>query len=571
MEVGGEESEASDSGEESGGESAPSTPSSALLLGGAGKRVTRSSTGTGGHVVWPSLADVNTRARRLVSAWLKLQRREESRLAHLRRETEKKEREAEALRRREQKKAELALKWSKREEQDFLRVISSFGVEFDRAKNKYNWTRFRQLANLSKKSDERLSLYLQDFRQMCERVMRRKKIRRGLSGMRVEPVTEERAARCLQKIDLISAVREEILPHPRFDELLQLCEVSFEVPQWWLPREHDQSLLVGVAKHGLSRSDQLIYNDPELSFKETVPQTALFDPTSNQVVLPDDASSGSEGEEGESGVKVRPTSSNPVPLGWPKEKAILIRMTRIVYAFRNGVWPKPMEGLDLFVPTFTPDQASSSESESSDSDSGSELLELLPPDVGGHHQQKSPLLDVEGDRDFEIEKSQGLKLTLKKSTPKVSREDDLKLVVTIPLVKLTFPSRQGLKKIPKKRPAERSALSPPSDAKRHRKQGSPAASSKIIVVDPTTISSCSELTGQERVGVINRNTQDKLPLNHSPMLKNLRLWLDGHPHFNVEPQWGALVREWGALRPHQHHRILPVGAPLSPPLDPVLS
>ena len=125
---------------------------------------------------------------------------------------------------------------------------------------------------------------------------------------------------------------------------------------------------------------------------------------SSAVVLPDDASSGSEGEEGESGVKVRPTSSNPVPLGWPKEKAILIRMTRIVYAFRNGVWPKPMEGLDLFVPTFTPDQASSSESESSDSDSGSELLELLPPDVGDHHQQKSPLLDVEGDRDFEIEK-----------------------------------------------------------------------------------------------------------------------------------------------------------------------
>ena len=35
----------------------------------------------------------------------------------------------------------------------------------------------------------------------------------GLSGMRVEPVTEERAARCLQKIDLISAVREEVSPH----------------------------------------------------------------------------------------------------------------------------------------------------------------------------------------------------------------------------------------------------------------------------------------------------------------------------------------------------------------------
>ena len=26
----------------------------------------------------------------------------------------------------------------------------------------------------------------------------------------------------------------------------------------------------------------------------------------------------------------------------------MIRLTRIVYAFRNHVWPKPMEGLDLF-------------------------------------------------------------------------------------------------------------------------------------------------------------------------------------------------------------------------------
>jgi hypothetical protein len=28
------------------------------------------------------------------------------------------------------------------------------------------------------------------------------------------------------------------------------------------------------------------------------------------------------------------------------------------------------------------------------------------------------------------------------------------------------------------------------------------------------------------------------------MLKNLRMWLDGHPHFNVEAAWGPLVVEW---------------------------
>ena len=35
-------------------------------------------------------------------------------------------------------------------------------------------------------------------------------------------------------------------------------------------------------RHGLFRSDQLIYGDPDLCFKQTVPQTALFDPTTNQ-------------------------------------------------------------------------------------------------------------------------------------------------------------------------------------------------------------------------------------------------------------------------------------------------
>jgi len=41
-------------------------------------------------------------------------------------------------------------RWSKREEQDFVRVISFFGVIFNPKANKYNWTRFRydQQSNL---------------------------------------------------------------------------------------------------------------------------------------------------------------------------------------------------------------------------------------------------------------------------------------------------------------------------------------------------------------------------------------------------------------------------------------
>ena len=74
-------------------------------------------------------------------------------------------------------------RWSKREEQDFARVISFFGVEFNNKINKYDWIKFRQLGNLSKKSDERLTLYLHDFKQMCWRVLKKKKVKIGKCGI----------------------------------------------------------------------------------------------------------------------------------------------------------------------------------------------------------------------------------------------------------------------------------------------------------------------------------------------------------------------------------------------------
>lgn len=39
----------------------------------------------------------------------------------------------------------------------------------------------RQLANLGKKSDDRLTLYFHDFKEMCRRVIRKKRPKIGLS------------------------------------------------------------------------------------------------------------------------------------------------------------------------------------------------------------------------------------------------------------------------------------------------------------------------------------------------------------------------------------------------------
>lgn len=66
--------------------------------------------------------------------------------------------------------------------------------------------------------------------------------------MYVEPITDERANRCLARIDLLCQVREQILWHPKLEERLKLCQSSPDMPEWWVPGEHDKDLLIGAAK-----------------------------------------------------------------------------------------------------------------------------------------------------------------------------------------------------------------------------------------------------------------------------------------------------------------------------------
>ena len=115
-----------------------------------------------------------------------------------------------------------------------------------------------------------------------------------------------------------------------------------------------------------------------------------------------------------------------------QEKAIAIRITRIVYAFRNCVWPKPMEGLDLFNPTISEESSDDSslsdmDTEGGRSDSDFEVVTTRSKRKAGltlhlsTHAGKGKLgagaaaanekmVDVVGDgdqkkrRDFEIEK-----------------------------------------------------------------------------------------------------------------------------------------------------------------------
>lgn len=50
-------------------------------------------------------------------------------------------------------------RWTRREEADFYRVVSTFGVVFDTKRQKFDWTQFRAFARLDKKTDESLEKY----------------------------------------------------------------------------------------------------------------------------------------------------------------------------------------------------------------------------------------------------------------------------------------------------------------------------------------------------------------------------------------------------------------------------
>ncbi|XP_032220278.1 chromodomain-helicase-DNA-binding protein 8 isoform X2 [Nematostella vectensis] len=227
---------------------------------------------------WPGASDLNTRLRRLINGYQRVYKKQELKKAAQEKERERKERFEEAIRQKEQKKLEMAQKWSKREEVDFYRTVSTFGVEFDEKEGRYDWSRFRRQARLDKKNDERLEQYLHDFMAMCRRVCGRPRDDEGDRGLNVEPISEERANRCLYRIQLLNKIREEVLQHKDLDERLKLCQPSSDFPDWWICGVHDKDLLRGVSKHGLVRTDYHVLNDPELCFAEILTKLAASQP-----------------------------------------------------------------------------------------------------------------------------------------------------------------------------------------------------------------------------------------------------------------------------------------------------
>lgn len=226
-----------------------------------------------GQLYWPNTSTLTTRLRRLITAYQRSYKRQQMRQEALMKTDRRRRRPREEVRALEAEReaiiSEKRQKWTRREEADFYRVVSTFGVIFDPVKQQFDWNQFRAFARLDKKSDESLGKYFSCFVAMCRRVCRMPAKPEDeppdLASL-IEPITEERASRTLYRIELLRKIREQVLHHPQLSDRLKLCQPSLDLPEWWECGRHDRDLLVGAAKHGVSRTDYHILNDPELSF-----------------------------------------------------------------------------------------------------------------------------------------------------------------------------------------------------------------------------------------------------------------------------------------------------------------
>uniref|UniRef100_A0A8C8SFP0 Chromodomain helicase DNA binding protein 8 n=1 Tax=Pelusios castaneus TaxID=367368 RepID=A0A8C8SFP0_9SAUR len=223
-----------------------------------------------GQLFWPPGSVLTARLRRLITAYQRSYKREQLKMEAAERGDRRRQRCEAACKLKEMVRREKQQRWTRREQSDFYRVVSSFGVEYDPDMLRFHWGRFRALARLGRKTDESLTKYFHGFVAMCRQVCRLPPAASDESPdptLFIEPISEERASRTLYRVDLLRRLREQVLCHPLLQERLALCQPPGpELPSWWECGQHDGELLRGAARHGLSQTDATIMQDPDFSF-----------------------------------------------------------------------------------------------------------------------------------------------------------------------------------------------------------------------------------------------------------------------------------------------------------------
>ena len=194
------------------------------------------------HLIWPSIGDLGMRVRKIIALFMRQQRSAQTEIYKRQQLIEKQRAKLEL----QQEKAKAKEKdFTKKDKQDFTRVLMSYGVEYDPEDlEKRVWTRFKELAFL-KKSDEVLDEYYTKIFDLCKEVVEKGDIARkehgekddagetevGDKNLKFNPysfkierdgevMAYDKAKRLLRRIELLRMLREQVLPHPELEERL---------------------------------------------------------------------------------------------------------------------------------------------------------------------------------------------------------------------------------------------------------------------------------------------------------------------------------------------------------------
>uniref|UniRef100_A0A8C2EJJ6 Chromodomain helicase DNA binding protein 8 n=1 Tax=Cyprinus carpio TaxID=7962 RepID=A0A8C2EJJ6_CYPCA len=314
---------------------------------------------------WPTSSSLTARLRRLITAYQRSYRREQLKMEAAEKGDRRRRRCEQATKLKEIARQERQQRWTRREECDFYRVVSTFGVErikkeadaSEGDEHHMDWNRFRSFARLDKKTDESLTRYFKCFMSMCRKVCHLRPARGDESqdlSQSLAPITVERASRTLYRVGLLCRLREHVLPHPSLEERLSLAPPSSDLPSWWSIPQHDHELLLGAARHGISRTELSIFPDSQYSFSQTRQDylqnqqaqaasqihalSQSQDPTTIKEESLDDESrilSFTPSQEG-----APPESlTDPLRVDWPKDRVLINRISNLCSLVLTGHWP----------------------------------------------------------------------------------------------------------------------------------------------------------------------------------------------------------------------------------------
>uniref|UniRef100_A0A8C9VFQ9 Chromodomain helicase DNA binding protein 8 n=1 Tax=Scleropages formosus TaxID=113540 RepID=A0A8C9VFQ9_SCLFO len=528
---------------------------------------------------WPSSSSLTARLRKLITAYQRSYRREQLKIEAAEKGDRRRRRCEQASKLKEIARQERQQRWTRREESDFYRVVSTFGVERVKTESgepenegALDWTRFRTFARLDKKTDENLSRYFRSFTAMCRRVCRLRswlQIKNVfMADQSLAPITEERASRTLYRIGLLSRLREQVLPHPTLEERLLLVQPSAELPPWWRTPQHDRELLLGADRHGVSRTELSIFRDSDFSF-----QQARLDYLHNQARPASRSSTPSlHGLHADEGLKVKEEETESrllgEGLGAGADRVLINRLESVCTTVLTGRWPVGRRYISELQPNTALEEQV-----------GTDELSYTRLIRKGGPSGESTNVSTDYQATYSISQStppvlkeEGLKLTFSKqallpngsggegsdrslilfgsSLAQLSEQDSpvpvVHVVTGTVLTGESAPRRKNLAHWLKENPeyeVEGGMLEVQNHcmSKRRKKKSDKVKEALVF-------------TGSEKVKIIDMKTGKKL--GGAIALLDLKEYLEDHPSYAVSPEWAEAVRSSGFLPESMFHRLL---------------